>query len=87
MRDTILMVKGGDKFGRGCIPELGGIVPTRRQDPSTVRTKCRVADRALMGEGGNERARGRIPELGGVVRACRQDRAPSGLNTARQRSS
>ena len=37
------MVKGGDELARGRIPELGGFVPARRQDPSTVRAKRRVA--------------------------------------------
>ena len=45
-----LMVKGGDEFAGGRIPELGGLVPACRQDPSTVRTKRRVVDLVLMGE-------------------------------------
>ena len=38
------MSKGGDELARGRIPELGGLVRASRQDPSTVRTECRVAD-------------------------------------------
>ena len=48
--DTILMVKGGDELARGRIPELGGVVRARRQDPSTVRTKRRVLDLILMSQ-------------------------------------
>ena len=62
--DTSLMIKGGDQLARGRIPELGGFVRARSQDPSTVRTKRRVVDTILMGKGGDELARGRIPELG-----------------------
>ena len=76
------MGKGGDQLARGRIPELGGFVRARRQDPSTIRTKRRVVDRILMVKGGDQLARGRIPELGGFVRACRQDPSPSGLNAA-----
>ena len=65
------MGKGGDELARSRIPELGGFVCARRQDPSAVRTKRRVVDTILMGKGGDELARGRIPELGGLVRACR----------------
>ena len=36
------MGKGGDELARGRIPELGGFVRARRQDPSTVRTKRRA---------------------------------------------
>ena len=67
------MGKGGDELARGRIPELGGFVRARRQDPSTIRTKRRVVDTILMVKGGDELARGRIPELGGFVRS-----SPSG---------
>ena len=80
--DLILMVKGGDELARGRIPELGGFVRARRQDPSTVRTERRVADLILMSKGGDELARGRIPELGGVSALAVRIRAPSGLNAA-----
>ena len=70
------------QLARGRIPELGGVVRARRQDPSTVRTKRRVLETILMGKGGDELARGRIPELGGFVRACRQD--PSTVRTKRR---
>ena len=76
------MVKGGDELARGRIPELGGLVRARRQDPSTVRTKRRVLDATLMGKGGDQLARGRIPELGSFVPACRQD--PSTVRTKRR---
>ena len=75
------MVKGGDELARGRIPELGGLVRARRQDPSAVRTKRRVVDATLMVKGGDELARGRIPELGSFVSACRQD--PSTVRTKR----
>ena len=65
------MVKGGDELARGRVPELGGVVRARRQNPSAVWAKRRVPDDALMGKGGDQFARSRIPELGGVVRACR----------------
>ena len=45
-----LMLKGGDEFAGGRIPELGGFVPACRQDPSAVRTKLRIVDLALMSE-------------------------------------
>ena len=67
--NSILMGKGGDELARGRIPELGGLVRARRQDPSTVRTKRRMIETILMGKGGDELARGRIPELGGFVRS------------------
>ena len=67
------MVKGGEELARSRIPELGGVVCTRRQDPSAVRTKRRVVDRTLMVKGGEELARSRIPELGGLVHS-----SPSG---------
>ena len=63
--DRILVVKGGDELARGRIPELGGFVHARCQNPGTVRTKCRIVDRILVVKGGDELARGRIPELGG----------------------
>ena len=46
------MGKGGDELGRGCIPEFGGVVGARREDPRTVRTKRRLEDLTLMGKGG-----------------------------------
>ena len=36
------MDKGGYGFAQGRIPELGGLVLARRQDPGTVRTKGRL---------------------------------------------
>ncbi len=82
------MGKRGDELARGRIPELGGFVRARRQDPSAIRTKRRAVDPILMSKGGDQLARGRIPELGGFVRARRQD--PSTVRTklrARRRSS
>ena len=76
------MVKGGDQLARGRIPEFGGVVCARRQDPSAVRTKRPVVDTSLMGKGGDQLARGRIPELGGFVRARCQD--PSTVRTKRR---
>ena len=76
------MGKGSDQLARGHIPELGGLVRARRQDPSTVRTKCCVINPILMGKGGDKFARGRIPELGGLVPLAVRIRAPSGLNAA-----
>ena len=64
------------------LPELGGIVRARRQDPSTVRTKRHILNGILMSKGGDQFARGRIPEFGGFVRACRQD--PSAVRTKRR---
>ena len=52
------MVKGGDELARGCIPELGGVVRARRQDPSTVRTKGCTPEIILMLKGGDELGRG-----------------------------
>ena len=60
------MGEGGDQFARSRIPELGGVIRACRQNPSAVRTKRRVVDRALMSKGGDEIARSRIPEFGGV---------------------
>ena len=81
--DLILMVKGGDVFARGRIPELGGFVRTGRQDPHTVRTKRGVVDCILMLKGGDLFARGAHP------RAWRSrphwpsgSASPSGLNAA-----
>ena len=63
------MVKGGDQLARGRIPELGGVVSACRQDPSTVRTKCRMIETmSRWFKGSDQLARGRIPELGGFVR-------------------
>ena len=78
------MVKGGDEFARGCIPEPGGIIYARRQDPSAVRTKRPVQDiyNLGIGQGGDKLARGRIPELGGCIPARRQD--PSTIRTERR---
>ena len=61
------MVKGGDEFARGRIPEPGGVICARRQDPSAVRTKRPVHDTYILGigQGGDKLARGRIPELDG----------------------
>src|SRR5271165_6668577 len=67
------MVKGGNELSRGRIPELSGFVSACRQDPSTVRTECRVVDLPLVVKGGYKLARGHIPELGGFVLAGRQD--------------
>ena len=82
MIETILMGKGGNGLARGCIPELGGFVRARRQDPSTVRTKRRIVDQILMVKGGDELARGRIPELAVLSALAVRIRAPSGLNAA-----
>ena len=41
LSDRILMGKGSDELARGRIPELGGFVRARRQDPSTIGTKRR----------------------------------------------
>ena len=67
------MVKRSDEFARSRIPELGGFVIARRQDPSAIRTKRCLIERILMVERGDEFARSRIPEFGGFVRAPRQD--------------
>ena len=76
------MVKRGDQLARGRIPELGGFVRARRQDPSAVRAKRRMIDPILMGKGGDELPRGCIPELGGLIPACRED--PSAVRTERR---
>ena len=76
------MIKGGNQLARGRIPELGGFVRARRQDPSAVRTKRRIEDRILMVKRGDQLARGRIPELGTVIRARRQD--PCTVRTKRR---
>src|SRR5467141_3003901 len=78
------MVKGGDEFARGRIPEPGGVIYVRRQDPSAVRTKRPVDDTCNLGigQGGDKLARSRIPELGGCVHACRED--PSTVRTERR---
>ena len=73
------MGKGNDEIARGRVPELGGFVRTRREDPSAIRTERRVADLILMGKGSEELARGRIPELGAVICARSQD--PSTVQT------
>src|SRR6516162_7348921 len=65
--------------GSSRIPELGGFVPTYRQNPSTVRTKPRPGDRILMFKGNDELARSRIPEFSRMASACRQD--PSTVRT------
>ena len=67
------MVKGSDQLARGRIPELGGFVLARRQDPSAVRTKRRLKDRL----GGERRRRG-LPEAASQSLAlsfctCRQE--------------
>ena len=67
------MVKGGDEFARGRVPEVSAVIRACRQDPSAVRTECRVLNGILMVKGGNRFARSRIPELGGLVLARRQD--------------
>ena len=67
------MGKGGDKLARSRIPEFGGIVCARREDPSAVRTKRCAVDTSLMLKGGYELARGRIPKLGTVIRARRKN--------------
>ena len=38
------------------IPELGGFVRARRQNPTAVRTKRCVVDLILMGKGGDKLA-------------------------------
>ena len=76
------MGEGGDELARGRIPELGGFVRARRQDPSTVRTKRCMPETILMVKGGDELGRGCIPELGGFVPARRQD--PSAVRTKRR---
>ena len=38
------MSKGGDELARGRIPELGGFVQARRQDPSAIWAKHRIVD-------------------------------------------
>jgi hypothetical protein len=43
-----LMGEGGDQFVGSHIPKLGGFVSARCQDPSAVRTKCRMIDPILM---------------------------------------
>ena len=75
------MRKRGDGLPRHQIPELGGFVPTCRQDPCTIRTKRRYIRYFPMVEGGDELAGGRIPKLNGFVRARRQD--PSAVRTKR----
>ena len=77
--DLALMRKGGDQLAGGRIPQFGGAVPARRQDPTAVRTKLCPVNDSLMLKGGDEFAGGRIPELGGFVPACRQD--PSTVRT------
>ena len=73
------MLKGGDEFAGGRIPELGGIVPACRQDPTAVQTKRRIVDLVLMTKRDDQLTGGRVPELGGFVSACRQD--PSAVRT------
>ena len=73
------MVKGGDELARGRVPELGGFIRARRENPSAVWAECSVVDLILMGKGSEQLARGRIPELGAVIRARRQD--PSTVRT------
>ena len=60
------MVKGGDEFARSRIPEPGGVINVRRQDPSAVWTKHPVHDTYILGigQGGEKLAGSRIPELG-----------------------
>ena len=69
--NLILMGKRGEELARGCIPELGGLIRACRQDSSTVRTECRVAEFTLMLKVGDELARGCIPELGPVYVSAR----------------
>ena len=76
------MGKGNDELARGRVPELGGFIRARRENPSAVRTECSVADLILMVKGGHKLARGRIPELGTVIRVAVKIRVPSGLNAA-----
>src|SRR5258708_12887195 len=75
------MVEGGDEFPRGGIPEPGGVIYIRRQDPSAVRTKRPVDDAFILriGQGGDQLARSRTPELGGSIPARRED--PSTIRT------
>ena len=49
-----LMNKSGNKLACRSLPELGGFVQARCQDPGTVRTKRRLQDLVLMVEGGDE---------------------------------
>src|SRR6516164_7328251 len=72
------MGKGSDQLARGRVPELGGFIRARRENPSAVWAECSVVDLILMIKGGDELARGRIPELGSFVSACRQDASSVG---------
>ena len=44
------------KLARARIPELGGLIRARREDPSAVRTKRRAVHAILMVKGGDELA-------------------------------
>ena len=72
------MVKRGDELARGRVPELGGFIRARGENPSAVWAECSVVDLILMIKGGDELARSRIPELGSFVSACRQDASSVG---------
>jgi hypothetical protein len=48
------MDKGGNELARGRIPELGGSIPARREDPSTIRAKSHVGSVKLIGKGGEQ---------------------------------
>ena len=50
------MDKGGYGFARGRIPELGGLVFARRQDPGTVGAKRRLQDLILKVKGSDQLA-------------------------------
>jgi len=67
------MSKGRNQLSRDRLPELGGFVSARRQNPSGVGTERRVLNRILVSKGRNQLGRDRLPELGGFVSARRQD--------------
>ena len=85
--DPILMVKGGDQLARGRIPELGGVVRARRQDPSTVRTKRRMVDAILMAKEAMSLPEAASQSLAVLSALAVRIRAPSGLNAASLTSS
>ena len=77
------MGKGGDELARSRIPELGGFVCARRQDPSAVRTKRRDLD-SILDEAKEAMS---LPEVASQSLAVLSAlavriRAPSGLNAA-----
>ena len=54
--DTVLVGKAGNQFARDRIPELGGFVCARRENPGAVGTKDRILDAILMGKGRYKRS-------------------------------